>query len=96
VWQFQLESSKFRVRVAHCTVQYIAFYILCLHCVCTDAKVSGGAAPLRIDEIAYNAVAVVWNTRDKRVKVTLFANSNIIDTSNSHKRTSLSLAFLSL
>jgi len=36
---------------------------------CIDAKVCGGAAPLRIDEIAYNAVAVVWNTRDRRVKV---------------------------
>jgi len=51
---------------------------LCL-CGCADAKVSGGAAPLRIDEIAYNAVAVVWNTRDKRVKVPVvhFANDNI-------------------
>lgn len=49
-----------------------------------DAKVCGGAAPLRIDEIAYNAVAVVWNTRDRRVKVNIAVNC--LSTDFSHQK----------
>ena len=53
---------------AHVNIVSLLTYLL-TYMYGADAKVCGGAAPLRIDEIAYNAVAVVWNTRDRRVKV---------------------------
>jgi hypothetical protein len=47
---------------SRCDLIYLQIFVV-------DSKICGGAVPLSIEEIAYNAVAILWNKDDGIVKV---------------------------
>ena len=53
----------------NCHIVKLTKNIIACVVVFVDSKICGGAVPISIEEIAYNAVAIVWNTQDQFVKV---------------------------